>query len=127
MPFWLIHILLCHGFSARNVFLADIYPIAAASLNLQFNINNLFKKLKTPAPYLVEACERIVFTLLRRASPVMEYGSVFACRIREGHPLPGTHLFTTQLGLDGPVALSCIARQQRRRISRQTQCDNKEE
>ena len=79
------------------------------------------KKKKSPVPYLVEACKRIVFALLGCASPVMEYGSIFAGRIGEGHPLPGTHLFTAQLGLDGPVALSCIARQQRRRISRQTQ------
>ena len=77
------------------------------------------KKIK-PAPYLVEAGEWIVFALLCRASPVMEDGSIFAGGIREGHPLPRTHFFTTQLGLDRPVALSCVARQQRRRISRQT-------
>lgn len=82
---------------------------------------------KSLISYLVEACKRIVFALLCRAPPVMEYGSVFAGRIREGHPLPGTHLFTTQLGLDGPVTLSCVARQQRWGISGQTQNDIKEE
>ena len=73
--------------------------------------------------YLIEARKRIIFALLCRASPVVKYGSIFAGRIREGHPLPGTHFFTTQLGLDGPVALSGVARQQRWRISGQTQND----
>lgn len=68
-------------------------------------------------PYLVETGKRVVLALFCHTSPVVEYSTIPASWIGEGHPLPGTHLFTAQLGFDCPVALSSITGQQRGCIS----------
>lgn len=78
-------------------------------------------KGKNSCPYLVKAGKRIVLPLLCYASPVVEYGSIPASWVGEGHPLPGPHPLTAQLGFDSPVALGGVAGKQRGGVSVQTQ------
>lgn len=68
-------------------------------------------------PYLVKAGKGVVLALFCHTSPVVEDSPISASWIGERHPLPGTYLFTTQLGFDCPVTLSSITGQQRGCIS----------
>lgn len=67
--------------------------------------------------YLVKAGKRVVFSFFCYAPPVVEYSAISAGWICKGHPLPGTNLFTAQLGFNCSIALSCITWQQWGRIS----------
>lgn len=66
--------------------------------------------------HLVETGKRIVFAFFCHSSPVVEYSPIPSSRITEGHPLPGTDLFTAQFGFDCPVALGGVTGKKWRRI-----------